>query len=204
MNDRKNKFGKEKQWYRYVITFFVIVMLLLLYFMIFHFSAQDGEDSSSLSQRITQKGVEIVNTLSGNQWSEEKIAGLEEQYEHLVRKTAHFAEYAYMGVLVFLLLSQWMNRSRKLYLLTVGWVFLSAAGDEFHQYFVPGRWASPWDVLLDTCGGIFGIVFCVFLGALYGKYRKKSIEMKHKNSLAGGEQMKNKRRFQSEKVLDIS
>ena len=84
MNDRKNKFGMEKQWYQYVITFFAIVMLLLLYFMIFHFSAQDGEESSSLSQRITQKGVEIVNTLSGNQWSEEKIAGLEEQYEHLV------------------------------------------------------------------------------------------------------------------------
>ena len=195
---------EKKQWYQYVITCVTMILLLLLYFLIFHFSAQDGEESSSLSQRITQKGVEIANTLSGNQWSVEKVAGLEERYEHLVRKTAHFAEYAYMGVLVFLLLSQWMNQGRTLYLLTVGWVFLSAAGDEFHQYFVPGRWASPWDVLLDTCGGFGGILFCIFVSALYRKCGKKSFEMEQNDSENSSEPIKNRKHLKMVKVSDMS
>ena len=163
----------KAQRYKGIVTGVTVVLLVLLYFMIFHFSAQDGEESSSLSQRITQKGVEIANSLAGNPWSDEKVAGLEDRYEHFVRKMAHFAEYAYMGMLVYVLWNQWICQSRKLYLLTTGWVFLSAAGDEFHQYFVPGRWASPWDVLLDTCGGVFGMLFCIGAAALYRKQRKR-------------------------------
>ena len=159
---------------KYVITGIAAVLLLLLYYVIFLFSAQNAEESSSLSQRITQKGVEIANSLSGGSWSDEKVEGLEERLEHLVRKTAHFAEYAYMGVLVYLLLSQWMRRGRRLYLLTTGWVFLSAAGDEFHQFFVPGRYASPADVLLDTCGGIFGMSFCLCAAAVFRRHKHRA------------------------------
>ena len=168
----KLNLADKAQRYKVIITSVTVVLLLLLYFLIFRFSAQDGEESSSLSQRITQKGVEIANSLSGNTWSEEKVAGLEDRYEHFVRKMAHFAEYAYMGMLVYVLWSQWICRSRKLYLLTTGWVFLSAAGDEFHQYFVPGRWASLWDVLLDTCGGVFGMLFSIGVAELYRKQKK--------------------------------
>jgi len=155
-----------------VITGIAAALLLILYYMIFHFSAQDGEESSSLSQRITQKSVEIVNSISGNNWSNATVAGLEEYLEHYVRKFAHFGEYACMGILVYILWSQWMRRGRGLYLLTAGWVFLSAAGDEIHQFFVPGRYASPWDVLLDTCGGICGMLFGLWVTVLLQKRRK--------------------------------
>lgn len=175
MMEKLNQADKTRK-YQWMLTGVTAVLLLLLYFIIFHFSAQDGDESSSLSQRITQKGVEIANSLAGNAWSDEKVAGLEDRYEHFIRKTAHFAEYAYMGVLVYLLWRQWICRKRKLYLLTTGWVFLSAAGDEFHQYFVPGRYASPWDVLLDTCGGFVGMLFCVGVSSLYRRHKKKAME----------------------------
>ena len=61
---------------------------------------------------------------------------------------------------------------KKKYLIATLWVFLSAAVDEWHQSFVPGRYASIKDVLLDTCGGICGIV----LLTLIIKGRKKSRE----------------------------
>ncbi len=159
---------------KYTITMIAAFLLVLLYYAIFHFSAQDGEKSSSISQRITQKGVEIANSLAGGGWSEEKVEGLEERLEHLVRKSAHFGEYAFMGVLVCLLLGQWMERGKKLYLVTTGWVFLSAAGDEIHQFFVPGRYASPADVMLDTCGGIFGMSLCLCAAARLGKLQRIS------------------------------
>jgi VanZ family protein len=31
---------------------------------------------------------------------------------------------------------------------------LIASCDEFHQTFLPNRTGSPWDVLLDCCGGL--------------------------------------------------
>ena len=85
-----------------------------------------------------------------------------------------------MGILVYTLWSQWMKRGRKLNLLTVVWVFLSAAADEFHQYFVPGRYASFADVLLDTSGGAFGMLFCICVAALYRKARKRKEDRKEK------------------------
>lgn len=98
---------------------------------------------------------------------------LAEYFEHPIRKLAHFSEYACMGFLVYLILSQWMDKCRKLYLLSVLWVFLSAAADEFHQYFVPGRYASFADVCLDTCGGVFGMLLCLAVANKIHKIRRK-------------------------------
>lgn len=140
------------------------VLLVLLYCVIFNFSAQDGKESGSLSQKVSVKCVEIVNTISGKNWSSDVKACLAEFWEHPIRKLAHFSEYACMGLLVYTLWSQWMRRGRGLKLLTVGWVFLSAALDELHQRYVPGRYGSFADVLLDTCGGIFGMMLWLAAG----------------------------------------
>lgn len=148
-------------------------MLLALYALIFGFSAQDGAESGSLSRMISEKCVELLNTISGRHWSEVIMEGLAEYFEHPIRKLAHFSEYACMGVLVFALWSQWLKRGRKLYLLTTGWVFISAGADELHQLFVPGRYASFADVCLDTAGGVFGILLCIFCAWTAGKIRRK-------------------------------
>lgn len=151
---------------KYVITATAAVLLLALYLIIFGFSAQDSEQSGSLSQLISEKCVEFINRLSGRHWSQVFMENLAEYFEHPIRKLAHFSEYACMGILVYALWSQWLKQGRRLYLLTVAWVFLSAAADEFHQLFVPGRYGSFWDVCLDTCGGAFGLLLCVLAGRL--------------------------------------
>ena len=156
-----------------LVTCITAGLLGLLYCVIFGFSAQDSEASGSLSRLISHGCVEFFNSLSGTRWNAVRIAELAEYFEHPIRKLAHFAEYACMGILVYTLWSQWLKQGRGLYLLTVVWVFLSAASDEFHQYFVPGRYASVADVLLDTCGGAFGMLFCICLAALYRKRRRK-------------------------------
>lgn len=134
--------------------------------VIFGFSAQDGEQSGSLSKAISEKCVDILNSLSGKKWSQAMIEELALYFEHPIRKLAHFFEYACMGVLVYVLWDQWLKRGRRLYLITVIWVAVSAAADEFHQLFVPDRYGSLADVLLDTCGGAFGLLLCVLLGKI--------------------------------------
>ncbi|MCR2047824.1 VanZ family protein [Acetatifactor muris] len=166
---------KEGLLRKSLLTGIISILLGILYYFIFHFSAQDSEQSGSLSRMVTEKCVAFMNVLSGAHWSDIKMAGLAEYFEHPVRKLAHFSEYACMGVLVYCLWNQWMRRGKALALLTVGWVFASAAADEFHQYFVPGRYASVADVLLDTCGGAFGVLCCVCVATLYQRRRRKTI-----------------------------
>ncbi len=73
---------------------------------------------------------------------------------HLVRKAGHFVEYFIFSLLILGAIRGDRRGAR------LGWAFaaialvgLYAALDEFHQLLVPGRTASPWDVLLDTTGG---------------------------------------------------
>lgn len=159
-----------------LFTGVILILLLMLYCMIFQFSAQDSEKSGSLSRMITEKLINFINSVSGAHWSDPKRAELAEYFEHPIRKMAHFAEYAYMGVLVYSLWSQWLRRGKFLVLLTTGWVFLSASADEFHQYFVPGRYASFADVLLDTCGGVCGMLFCICVAAICRRWRGRKIK----------------------------
>lgn len=154
-----------------LITVPAAVLLLALYLVIFGFSAQNGEQSGSVSMQLSEKCVEILNTISGKHWENTAVESAAMFFEHPLRKLAHFSEYACMGILIFSIVYQWVMGKKK-YLIATLWVFLSAAVDEWHQYFVPGRYASIKDVLLDTCGGICGIV----LLTLIIRGRKKSRE----------------------------
>lgn len=156
------------------ITVPAAVLLLALYILIFGFSAQDGEQSGSLSRMVSEKCVELFNNISGGKWTEAFRESLAEYFEHPIRKLAHFSEYACMGILLYILWSQWLKRGKRLYLLIVLWVFCSAGLDEFHQLFVPGRYGSFADVLLDTCGGAFGMLLCMALGKLLRRRRTTS------------------------------
>jgi VanZ family protein len=72
---------------------------------------------------------------------------------YLIRKSAHFIEYFIFSLLVL----RGIRGNRREW--RIGWA-LAAAGvaaayaatDEFHQSLVPGRFASFWDVLLDSSG----------------------------------------------------
>ncbi len=154
---------KVKSYSKWAVTIVAAIMLLCLYVLIFSFSAQNGEQSGGLSQRISAKCVELMNNLSGKNWTTIFRQELAAYFENPIRKLAHFAEYACMGILVYAMWRPFRRRGKKLYLIVCLWVFLSAAGDEVHQLFVPGRYGSLADVLLDTCGGAFGTWMCAWL-----------------------------------------
>lgn len=148
------------------------ICLLALYAMIFTFSEQTGEESGSLSFYISRLGVELWNRVIQGKWTEAVLDSMAAYWENPIRKLAHFAEYAVMGVLVFGILKDWI-KGRKKYALMLLWVFLSAAADEIHQLFVPGRCGNLADVLLDTCGGGFGILLIWGIQKAWNVLRKK-------------------------------
>lgn len=155
------------------VTVPAVVLLLILYLLIFGFSAQDGEQSGSLSRWLSEECVQLLNTLAGGDWSAQFMDGLALYFEHPLRKLAHFGEYACMGILLYLIWSPWLAKGKRLYRLVVLWVFVSAALDELHQWFVPGRYSSFADVCLDTCGGAFGLLLCLFAAHLMARRRNR-------------------------------
>lgn len=155
------------------MTALATIMLLALYYVIFAFSDQDGETSGSVSLTVSKQAVEIADKVSGSNWSAEFKKALAEYFEHPIRRLAHFLEYACVGILVYIIWRQWMKKGKPGYLLTILWVLLSAACDEIHQSFVPGRDATVADMLLDTCGGVFGLLLCITAEALYSKIKSR-------------------------------
>ena len=80
-------------------------------------------------------------------------------------KLYHLLEY---GLLALLLMRAWARMGRysriQALLATIFVVMLYALMDEFHQFFVPGRYASLLDWVADLAGGVLG-------GVLY-RWRK--------------------------------
>ena len=93
----------------------------------------------------------------------------------LVRKTAHFTEYAILGSLFFLNLRNTPLGLIKHPLATsILFSFLYACTDEIHQIFVPGRSAQFRDVLIDTLGASFGAIITYLIIKLFIKIKAHS------------------------------
>lgn len=95
----------------------------------------------------------------------------------LVRKTAHFTEYAILGSLFFLNLKSWQrskNSTSMNILLSLIFSFLYACTDELHQIFVPGRSAQFRDVLIDTLGASFGTLITYLTIKLFTKIKARA------------------------------
>jgi VanZ family protein len=77
------------------------------------------------------------------------------QLNFIVRKLAHFTEYAILTTLGYWGWAKSLGQSPHIALriaLTVSILF--AISDEFHQRFVPGRTSLLTDVLIDCCGAM--------------------------------------------------
>lgn len=146
-----------------VITVIAVCLLIAVYIMIFLFSADDAAESSSLSVAVTRKLMNLYyHFFSGNNNAVLTVPVVTDDAEAIVRKMAHFTEYMAVGFLSFGIAVMWLQRIKAGIVAVTLQVFLSAGLDEIHQYFVPGRYASFRDVLIDTAGGIAGIMI-VFL-----------------------------------------
>jgi VanZ family protein len=73
-------------------------------------------------------------------------------------KIYHFFEYTFLGILAARVIRAYTLDFRALPPVGAVTLFclMYGAGDEFHQWFVPGRWATVGDILADTVGGWAG------------------------------------------------
>ena len=163
----------------------ILLWILLLGWMgvIFLFSAQNAEASSSLSSGFLHRFILIFLP---------KQAAKNEELMHtlgfLTRKAAHMTEYAILAILASAQLRQyfpisvhkkqeWQPKSCRhhpffQFLLTLCFIFLYACTDEFHQRFVSGRSGQFTDVCIDTLGGFLGCLLFLLCSRLLRRRSK--------------------------------
>lgn len=129
-----------------------LIMNWILFFcwigLIFFMSSQPGDISTKQSDLVIKifmkLGIDLNNNLG-------EIATL------VVRKTAHLGEYFILSIFTMNLFNYYFKpKSQSIYALV--FIFLYASLDEIHQYFVPGRSMHLKDIIIDTLGGLIGIL----------------------------------------------
>ena len=149
---------KKKKLY----TIVAVILLTAMYVIIFLFSAESGEESAGFSGRIADWIYGIYYKLiRTSRVGTVTVMQHASPLEAIIRKLAHFTEYLCVGFLSYGIMYMWYQPKWKGRVLVVFQVFISGALDELHQYFVPGRAAMFKDVLIDTMGGMAGILLFV-------------------------------------------
>lgn len=144
-----------------------LVLIILTSLVIFGFSTQNGEESTSVSRRIA---TEIVNIFNKNGQDKESVIL---QSERVIRKLAHFSIYTTLGLWTMAFINTFKIKERNMMMATIIFGFLYACSDELHQSFVGGRSASFIDVMIDTIGVAFGLCVMLFIKETHNNITKK-------------------------------
>ena len=169
---RTRNIMKQKNLILKLLSFLPTAFLL---FLIFGFSAQDGESSGSLSFQISLFLVKLASPFLPTAGSESVLLARAELIHYFVRKAAHMTEYFLLALSLQLPLSAWLSAQLKpnFRILTgLTATILFAALDEFHQTFVPGRSGNFTDVCIDSTGAVIAS-FCLVI--FYSFYKRKSL-----------------------------
>lgn len=138
------------------IAWFLFLGMTIL---IFSFSNQSGHESSNLSTNVLTKIEQVLN-----------VSLTHEAFSFGLRKLAHFTEYAILGLATINLIRCYFKTTKKTIIISIIFIFIYASSDEIHQLFIPLRCGSIYDVLIDTCGGTFGVIsYLLFKNIMHKK-----------------------------------
>lgn len=124
---------------------------LVLWLAFISFASSDGFSASNTSRVIEP----IVL------WLFPHISQAHLEWIHfLIRKLAHYSEYALLAILAARAFGSSPNRhlKRRWFLVSLAIIVLYALLDEYHQSFVPSRTASVFDSFIDMSGGLTALV----------------------------------------------
>lgn len=129
-----------------------VLLLIAMLSFIWGNSLRNGTDSGAMSGsilawinaflRLDESGAETLH--------------------HLIRKMAHFTEFACLGLLLTWLFGMMGEKKGHLFCMPLLCGMMVACVDETIQVFVPDRGPSPIDIWIDTAGVTAGIIVLLF------------------------------------------
>lgn len=136
----------ENRTVRIVLAVFFWLLAAACAGCIFWLSSKDGNQSQNMSDSVRGILMKLFGPLLNS---------------FIVRKFAHFFEYAVLGFLIGCAL--FISRRRFSPITAVICSALYSISDEIHQYFVPGRACRIFDVGVDTLGALTGTLILALI-----------------------------------------
>lgn len=140
-----------------VLAYAVVIFWMVL---IFKLSSQPAVQSGKLSGAVSAINIKAVEKVTPN------VKFNIKEFNHMVRKNAHFFVYLFLGVFMITVLRGSGVHGLKCIVFALLICILYAASDEIHQVFVPGRGAQVQDVIIDSAGASVGILLYLLFGKL--------------------------------------
>lgn len=153
----KESFAFRKRFYVYA---FIVVCIMGVIFFFSSQAEEESMESSNYALGLLIGFEEHVIPVWGSWFLKQKI-----------RKVAHFLIYMLLGLFLTLTIKETKVATKICPIISWGIASLYACTDEFHQHFVSGRSAQVSDVILDSCGAIFGISIVMLVA--FQKYQVK-------------------------------
>lgn len=156
-----------------LIRISAIVLCVITMVLIFYFSADTAPESEKKSDGLTSKIVHTIDP-SVDEKADNRTLRLYEVIGAVVRKTAHFSEFAALGFFASIAVNTiYLDLKRRI---TIPFLFgaVYAISDEVHQLFVPGRAGLFTDILIDTLGVAAGVAVSIGIFAIFEKKRAKN------------------------------
>ena len=148
-----------------------LVMLAATFYVIFKFSAQNGELSGSVSRKVTTFIVEMLSKVK-NMDVNLKLHYIT-KLEPIVRKLAHFSIYTVVGFSVMGFMCTFDIRNIIKFVTSIGIGVTYAISDEIHQSFTPGRSPRVLDDCIDSLGIVVGVSIMILLLESISNWLKK-------------------------------
>ncbi len=184
-----------------VIIIVVLVLLVLLWIGgIYKLSAMNTSNSNGKSSGII--GVFIEDTLevtnkygiTDSHPDESKLEKASQLLNAPLRKVMHASVYFVLAIMVIFVVNYLFHHKKYLIsaIIAIAFIIMAAGFDEYHQTFVDGRTGAIKDVLIDTAGGVAGILFYGTYYFVYKRGYKRGLKEKTKQGDLNGKSQKEK------------
>lgn len=147
-------------------TIIAWILVAVCMMIIFWLSSQTADESSAQSTTLL---IWLRSIFGNNAFT-----------DFVVRKSAHFLEFAGLSFLFNIAL--WQTKKKRMAVLAIVLTSLYAVTDELHQIFVQGRSCQVSDWAIDTAGAILGAIGFLFILALISAVKNRKISIDSENN----------------------
>ncbi len=170
------------------ITIISLLFLITIswIFGIYKLSSMNADNSSDKSTGIIgifiEDTLEITNKygITDSHPDDAKIEKASQLLNTPLRKVMHASVYFVLAFMILFITNYLFHNKKFLIsaLITILLIIIFAGFDEYHQTFVDGRTGAIKDVLIDTAGGVVGIIFYSSYYYVYKRGYKRGLKEK--------------------------
>jgi VanZ family protein len=162
---------------RVIVVTILIILVIAWILGIYKLSSMNTSNSNGKSSGIIsvfiEDTLEVTNKygITNSHPDDAKLEKASQLLNAPLRKVMHASVYFVLAFMI-IFVTNFLFHNKKYVIsaiITIVLILVAAGFDEYHQTFVDGRTGNVKDVLIDTAGGVAGILF---YGTYYYVYRR--------------------------------